>query len=190
MKGFLPFAHYRQTFFMHYNEFLRLLCRTCSLVLCFLPLAFWILLVFSLESPCSAVITVVCALIHEMGHIIFIFRKTGRIRLPEGRLNGFLIRERGTALMSYREEAMLYLSGPLANICTAALSLILSPLIGDYAVFISVISLVTGISSLLPIEGYDGYGMLSAIVQKWDKGFTGQALLKRLSSALTFLFCN
>ena len=170
---------------MHNNEILNLFRRIFSALLGFLPLIFWILLIFSLESASVAVLTLACALIHETGHEIFILMKTGQINIPSGRVNGFVIRERSARMMSYGDEAMLYLSGPLANIAAAVASLLLRALIGDYAELIVAMNIATALSSLIPVEGYDGYGALKCIMHEHLSDNTATRALSIISFTLT-----
>ena len=71
--------------------------------------------------------------------------------------------------MSYGEEMMLYLSGPLANL---AFSLFLLPFLAISEQFVKefcIINTFTMLSNLLPVEGYDGYGALVMLFRSKGK---------------------
>ena len=91
-----------------------------------LPMIFWGLILFSFEENFLAVSTLICALIHELGHVICILSYYDGSFTIKSVMNGFRIRSR--RIKSYSQEIILYLSGPLANllcfvICLASPSL-------------------------------------------------------------------
>ena len=165
MKSFLPFAHYGVLFFMHINENNNIIRRILTGISVCLPAFFWTLLIFSFDTPDIAVLTLLCAAIHELGHEVYIYLKLGKLKLPSAELHGMKISGSVMLRFSYREEAMLYASGPLANIVTSLLTLPLIPLEKEYLLCFFAVNLTTALSNLIPIRGYDGYGILSSIMR-------------------------
>ena len=149
-----------------------------------LPFLFWGLVIFGFESPSLAVLTIIAAVIHELGHILVAMRLGLVARLPHGVLFGMKIRLGGCP--SYRARILVLLGGPLANFL-AALVAPLIPLPRDYITLFSALNIATALSNLLPAEGYDGYGVLFALSEA--KGVEwGLRALPRLSFAVSVLF--
>lgn len=148
-----------------------------------LPSVFWCLVIFGFEDVTAAVATIISALIHEGGHILYIaFR-----RLPSGGIRGVLsgFRIRTTSLTSYNDKIITYLAGPAANI---AAFFALTPLIpfGNFFALLGVMNLATAISNLLPIEGYDGYGILYTLSER-NEWSTAMKALETVSTFLIFM---
>ncbi len=125
-----------------------------------LTMLFWILLIFGFDTPRIAVMTLIAALLHEMGHLyagMLILKK--ETSLPHGVLSGFRIRSRQ---MSYREELIFAAFGPLANLTVFIISALFhkNELIFEFGL----INLMTALSNLLPISGYDGYRIICSAV--------------------------
>lgn len=134
-----------------------------------LPLLFWVLIIFGFDKPDVAVLTILTALLHELGHIaaaLLIKQDTGRLSTH---ISGFRIRGTGT---SYLGEIIILAAGPLANIVLFVVTLPFGGIMNGYISLIGYISLVTALSNLLPVEGYDGYGILSrlALLGGWIYG--------------------
>lgn len=148
-----------------------------------LPILFWVCLILGFEEPKVALLTVVAAIIHEGGHLAFL--KIKGIKRPDlrGVISGFRIRS--SSMLTYTEETMLYLSGPLANICATA---VFTLLCGNAAELLSVLNIATAISNLLPIEGYDGYGALRSIFEMRGNEFALR-VLEGISSGIIFTLC-
>ena len=155
-------------------------CRALSTV-------FWILILFSFEQPELAITTLICALIHELGHLVCIILLSKEGFKFRGVVNGFRIRPKG--MRSYDEQILIYLSGPFANIFALFVCLILSFFTGMNFMMIGIINLVTALSNLLPIKGYDGYGALQAFMKKCELSEVALRGLSYLSSALIFSLC-
>ncbi len=150
----------------------------------FLPVLFWVTLILGFGEPRVAVLTIVAAVIHEGGHIAFLRLK----RIKGGGLRGVLsgFRIRSSSLLTYREEMMLYLSGPLANLCAAVLCAFIK---GETAAMLCALNLATAMSNLLPVEGYDGYGVLRSIAERQNPDGIAVRLIDLLSSGIIFSFC-
>ena len=170
---------------MNYNArrvILRLASKLCEV----LPVFFWGFLIFGFEESEVAVITILCAIIHECGHLLCILLQSGKINL-RGAISGFRINT--SRIKSYGQEIAIYLCGPLANLISA---LVLSlPLVSrsDFSETASLLNIATAISNLLPIKGYDGYGILRAVIMRSGSHDKLLYLLERVSSSLIFLLC-
>ena len=121
-----------------------------------LPIIFWVSLIFGFDAPYVAILTLVAAVLHEMGHCLAIWLLTGEGARVRGHSSGLRIR-RGEAL-SYRSEIAILLAGPAVNISLFLLSVPFGPSLDGYVRVYGLINLATGLSNLLPFEGYDGYG--------------------------------
>ena len=146
---------------------------------------FWLLLIFAFESPEGGFMTVTSALIHESGHFLYTLLYLKAPSPPRGVLSGLRIKKKG--MLSYGEEMMLYLSGPLANL---AFSLVLLPFFfvsGRFAKDFFIINTFTMLSNLLPVEGYDGYGAILAIAQKLGTEWRVRRTLRYISFGFTLV---
>ena len=153
---FLPFAHLGEYFFMQFNKIIRDKIGVLELAVRVLSGLFWILLIFGFEDVASAVMTLAAALLHELGHCSALFILGAGGAPPRARLHGFGILTR--RILSYREELFAASAGPLANLLVAA---ILAPLWrSDEVLLFIFFNLLTAVSNLLPIKGYDGYRII------------------------------
>ena len=80
-------------------------------------------------------------------------------------LSGFRIR---VGMGGYAEQILLLAAGPLVNLAVFLLTLPLSGLANGYFLMIGYINLLSALSNLLPIEGYDGYGILMTLAEAKD----------------------
>lgn len=162
---------------MHNNNSLR---KTLKLFLRILPALFWILLIFGFDIPYIAVMTLITATIHELSHVAAALILKGKFYF-DGAFSGLRLTPKRQ--LSYRDEIIVAAAGPLSNfaffLCTVPY---LS--IGGYISEFGIISLLTGISNLLPIEGYDGYRILYCTASRlgFAERFTGA--LRKVSFAL------
>ena len=167
---------------MHNNEKRQILHKCFAVVNQFLPMLFWVTLMLGLEEPRVAWLTVLAAIIHESGHISFL--KLKKIRGDwRGVISGMRIKSDG--VMTYGEEMMLYAAGPLANLLAAAIAM---PFGSEGAVIFGTLNIATAFSNLLPIEGYDGYGILRVWADMRDCSGMFGVVLKCLSPATVLLF--
>ena len=133
-------------------EFLELLAGSV------LPIIFWISVIFGFDVPYIAILTIISAVIHELGHytaIAYFTRKNAKVR---GHSSGLRIKRSGS--LSYGKEIAILLAGPLMNILLFLSTVPLGGSFYGYAKIFGYINLATGLSNLLPFEGYDGYGAL------------------------------
>lgn len=145
-----------------------------------LPIIFWIGIIFGFDAPYVAILTIICAVVHELGHCIAIaaLGSKGKIR---GHSSGFriAIRDSGT----HKNEIAIRLAGPGINIALFLATLPFGNALGGYVSMLGYISLATGISNLLPLEGYDGYGAISELLL-----MKGRDNLQRRLEAFSFIF--
>lgn len=160
------------------NRFLIFLeCITSSV----LPVIFWVLLIFGFDAPYIAILTIITAAVHELGHITAIIVLDGAAALPRGHLSGFRIRRRRA--LAYRAEIAVLLAGPMLNVALFLLTLPFFRLCNGYVAMLGAISLATALSNLLPIEGYDGYGVLYQLFSSREMNGAVRAL-----ESLSFIF--
>lgn len=152
-----------------------------------LPVFFWTFLVFGFEEPIMGVVTIGSALIHEVGHIFCILAS----RVCDARLKGVVsgFRIKTGSCLSYDEEIAIYLGGPAANFIIFIFFSLLSIFFGEVCALISIINLATALSNLLPIEGYDGYGIIKAIINKRESNSVAMQALSTVSSSSVFILC-
>lgn len=153
-----------------------------------LPLLFWGLIMFGFDAPYVAILTIIAAIIHEMGHSLAILALTSDGYAPSAHISGFRIRRRST--LSYRGEIIILAMGPLFNIVTFICSLPFGGAMNGYVRIFGLISLITALSNLLPIEGYDGYGILNQMFTSRNMSRASRCLETGsflISVVLTFL---
>ena len=128
----------------------------------FLPALFWIALLLAFDSPYIAVLTLLCAAWHELGHMLTATLVLKRdISMPKAVLYGLKIDTGG--IISYKEELFIALGGPLANIL-AFLALLPVFRQNEYVIVFAMINLLTAISNLLPLRSYDGQRAISSLL--------------------------
>lgn len=140
------------------------------------------------DSVCVAVMTALSAAIHECGHLIFA-PPSKDATLPRADISGFRIKIDG---MSYKEELIAAVGGPLANILlgTAILFFCRNSAPESYANIFGIINILTALSNLLPIEGYDGYKIIyCACALIFDDATRCESVLTAISFALSALMC-
>ena len=120
--------------------------------------AFWITLIFAMDRPYLAWMTLIAIVWHEGAHILALCSLRCGARLG-ARLFG--LRLSPEAPLSYRDERRVAAAGPIAGFVFAALCLLFYPLAPGYLLEFALCHLLTSLSNLLPIEGYDGYRILS-----------------------------
>lgn len=144
-----------------------------------LPFLFVVLLMLAFDAVWMTVLTLAVAVIHELGHIgAAMLIGVGDISLPRAVLTGLRIRT--GRMLSYREEVIIALGGPMINL---ALFLLLLPLCraSDYLLAFAAVNLLTALSNLVPIRGFDGQRILIGLLS----GRLSPEATERLSRALT-----
>lgn len=155
-----------------------------------LPLAFWVMLIFGFNSPYVSVLTILSAVLHEIGHILFSFAlSSGKTSLPAPDIYGFKIKAES---LSYKEELVSALGGPAANIIIAAVCYLFAffGIRGEYIQIFAIINLMTAITNLMPIEEYDGYRILSSALAFFIKDYsTTVRILYCVSFSFSVVMC-
>ena len=159
--------------------FKRLSCLTVTLF----SFLFWALILFGFNSPSVAVLTLICALIHECGHITAqVF--TGNFRgLPHFSLYG--MRLRSGERVSYRDELLILAAGPVANLLTFLFFYLLSVIFGGCFFIFAMLNLFTAIGNLAPICDTDGYKIITLLISLFGLGCGAWRTLSAVSFAFT-----
>ena len=132
-----------------------------------LPIIFWISLIFGFDSPYIAILTIISAVMHEIGHSAAISLLSKSEVTIKGHATGFRIKRSG--MMTYKNEIAVLLSGPAINIAVFILTVPFGNVMSGYVRIFGYINLATGVSNLLPFEGYDGYGALMMLFRSRGK---------------------
>ena len=165
---------------MHNHKKILLFIRFLEALASFLSVFFWLFLLLGFDGLHTASLTVAAALIHELGHEIALILIGKAPQLPRPRLNGFRINARD--MLSYKDEMLVCVAGPLANVAVWLVGISLCP---EWAQLFSVVNLITALSNLLPLRGYDGYRMIAAVLGElgWDVG-------RRILDSLSFFIAT
>ena len=175
---------------MHNNEFSTFFWRISVFSVSFLSILFWIFVIFGFSEPCYAILTVIAAIVHEGGHVVFLYFKDKRRGALRGRLGGLILTEKQR--LSYREEILLYASGPLANFAFAIAVLAFAHATkhdNGYGAMLATVNVATGVSNLLPVAGYDGYGIIKNALCFTGHDDAAFLFLPKLSFAIVCAAC-
>ena len=138
-----------------------------------LPILFWILVLFGFDKPYIAVLTLLTALLHEVGHYIAFLVLKCDTGMPLGHFSGFRFRQKANT--SYAKSILIYGAGAMMNILTS--TAVLPFCRGNrYLTVFVLIGYATAVSNLLPIKGYDGYNILADFLRSRGKD-TGLRIL-------------
>lgn len=124
------------------------------------PGALLLCIVLALGKSAFFPATLLAAAVHECGHLLAARALSIRLRLLELDLMGAQIYPAGP-IPSYRSEAVLAGAGPLFSVL---LALALRPFSGEFAALVTSSTLSFALFNLLPIEGFDGGRVLSALL--------------------------
>jgi len=172
---------------MHNNE---LYIFKSSLLRCtegVLSVLFWIFLIFGLDEGYIGVLTVICTVIHELGHYLIM----SAVREPPGKIKGLAdgLRIQKNALLPYRKDLLILSAGPTFNLLAAAAGAFLLLLSYEYGAAFIAVNLATACANLLPVKGHDGYGILkAALCLKYD-GEISETVPRALSLLISALAC-
>lgn len=161
---------------MHINKIKCRKAETVDITVRIFSAFFWILVLFGFDSTAGALMTLLAAVIHETGHILALFVLGHTDGVPMPRMPGFSIGIHPT--LSYKEDIVVSLAGPMANLVTAAMLLPMREATWEMIA----ISLLTALSNLLPVKGYDGYRILAALIALTNT----ERFLGRLPDILSF----
>ncbi len=151
-----------------------------------LPGIFWLLLIFGFDSPLAAILTILCAVIHEGGHIVAFWTISATSDLGNS-FSGFQLKPK--RLLSYKEELAVSAAGPAINLILAVLCFAFRNSLSGYVGLFGVFNLLTAISNLLPINGYDGYRILYSILHLAGISEAPERLLNKISITVTVTLC-
>lgn len=144
-----------------------------------LPFLFIVFLMLAFDAAWVTVLMLAVAAIHELGHIgAAVLVGAGDISAPRAVLTGLRIKT--GRLLSYRDEAIIALGGPLINLLIFA---VLLPLcrVSDYILAFAAVNLLTALSNLIPIRSFDGHRILIGLLA----ARLSAEGLERVSHALT-----
>lgn len=141
-----------------------------------------------LDNTGLAVLALLCALLHELGHLLTIFL----FKIPVDEISlqifGASIRLKGDIRISYSQEILISLSGPAANLLAALITGLFL-----YAGFntrimelICVFNIVIAIFNLLPIGSLDGGRTLECILYRRLQYSTVQKVTDIVSAVTIF----
>ena len=148
-----------------------------------LPFLFWTALIFGFDEPFIAILTIICAILHEGAHVIVASILGGAYVTP--RLIGFGMKPKKH--ISYNEELLIASAGPAANLI--AFSIFTLPFFsGEYLNFFAFINLLTALSNLIPIKDNDGYRILTCAFEVFEKP-RGLVFIRVFSTVMLFLLC-
>ena len=151
-----------------------------------LTLIFWVLIIFGFDLAYTGVLTILAALIHELGHFIAIvlFSRKQKSKISPSLL-GFRI---DAGRLTYKEEFFVALGGPLINLAVGIFFILVPDFrgMGDYFTVFGILNLLTMVSNLLPIESYDGYKILTSLIALFAKNIIKW---ENLLYWVSFCFC-
>ncbi len=116
---------------------------------------FWIMLMLGFSDAAMTLQTIVAAAIHELGHILVMLILKRDFSLPKAVTSGLRIKTK--APLSYRDEILVCLGGPMINVVFALMFF-------GYAKGFAVINIATALSNLIPLPEHDGYRILYDIL--------------------------
>lgn len=147
---------------------------------------FWTLLMFGFDTPKVAALTLVAAIIHELGHIIALkILGKGARPLPRARISGLRI---SVHSLSYKDELILAAAGPLMNFFCALFTLPIA-CFELSRLFIS-LNVMTALSNLLPAPGYDGLRITECLFLIFGKNYVrAERVLFAISIITVSLLC-
>lgn len=130
-------------------------------------------------------ITILCATIHEVTHIVFIYLFSGKISSVTLSLFGGDIKRESTFVINSYKEAIVSISAPLVNLL---LSLIFY-LLGDNFLLISQINFILGFINILPFFTFDGGRFLEYMLLILFSDGKTDKILTVISICTTAVFC-
>ena len=169
---------------MHINETKYNFICALRVISSILPTLFWGSLILGFEGAYMAFTSLLCALIHEMGHISYLMLFSKSSHSIKSAIFGLKIK--AVNVLSYKDELLLYISGPLANLLFGLVFLLHG---GVFFISFAIINFATAISNLIPVEGYDGYGIVRVILERRFPDGRYLNLLCTISTVIIFLFC-
>lgn len=148
-----------------------------------LPALFWLAVMLAFDSASMCIATCLAAALHELGHIAAGIAITGgELSLPRATLTGLRIYT--GRLLSYGEEIIVAAAGPLFNVAAFLLTL---PFFGGggYIAAFGLINLLSAVSNLIPVRGYDGYRILGALLSRKIGAMPCERIMSTLAVVLS-----
>lgn len=148
---------------------------------------FWILFLFGTDAPDMAFATLLSVAVHEGGHLLALgrLRRSGHLR---SRLCGFLLTPQG--MLSYEEQIFVALAGPAANLlCAIPLSFWGHLFSREDCLQLAGVGVLCALSNLLPVHGYDGERILTAVLCRHFGIARGETLSHALCFFTVCLIC-
>ena len=131
-----------------------------------LPALFWLALLLALDGTGLVRLSLLCALLHESGHVVVylaLFHRPPRLKVSP---TGICLSLRGV-LLSSRRALLLAAAGPLINLLCCASAIFWMELAGySYrGYWFAAVNLLLGTVNLLPLPGLDGQRIVEALLQ-------------------------
>lgn len=131
-----------------------------------LPALFWLALLLALDGTGLVRLSLLCALLHESGHVVVylaLFHRPPRLKVSP---TGICLSLRGV-LLSSRRALLLAAAGPLINLLCCASAIFWMELAGySYrGYWFASVNLLLGTVNLLPLPGLDGQRIVEALLQ-------------------------
>lgn len=173
---------------MHINEFLcksSKIERVIHVLESVLSVLFWVLMLYGFEEAHVASTTLLCVLIHEIGHECWLLFTTGGFGTIKGITTGFKIKRK--RMLSYGKELGLYLSGAGANLVAVVVALPFIKSGNEYAEIFAALNAATAAANLLPVRGYDGYGAIMTCLDAAEATLHLYRILEIISCLISVL---
>ena len=131
-----------------------------------LPALFWLALLLALDGTGLVRLSLLCALLHESGHVavyLALFRRLPRLKVSP---TGICLSMRGVLLPS-QKALLLAAAGPLMNLLCCASAIFWMELAGySYrGYWFAAVNLLLGTVNLLPLPALDGQRIVEALLQ-------------------------
>lgn len=125
-----------------------------------------ITLIFVMDKSYTAVIGLISAFLHEMGHLIAIYLTKGKIKqITFGLINIDIVREEYNLDNNIKNELLVFSSGPLVNFIIALIFGFISTINNsELCKAIYYQNIFLGFINLLPINSLDGGKILESIL--------------------------
>ncbi len=124
-------------------------------------------MIYGFDEAVPAGLTIICAVLHELGHEAYLLIGSGDKLKIRTTLSGFRIKKNHSS--PYLSDALTYASGPMANILAAAMCCPFNIFTSEYKLLFINLNLITAASNLLPIRSYDGYGIIVSLLKHYGK---------------------
>ena len=131
-----------------------------------LPALFWLALLLALDGTGLVRLSLLCALLHESGHVavhLVLLHRLPRLKVSP---TGICLSMRGVLLPS-QKALVLAAAGPLMNLMCCASAIFWMELAGySYrGYWFAAVNLLLGTVNLLPLPGLDGQRIVEALLQ-------------------------